>query len=94
MARQKAHGYDLRALVETAISRLKHRGSDRLTARGFEAQRKEIATRISAANRAIRQAKPVTLRIARAELGWPARVRSTIYAPVPCAGADALSPHI
>jgi len=64
MAWQKAHGYGLRSLGETAISRLKRRGGDRLTARSFSAQRKEVALRISIANKAIRHAKPVTVRIA------------------------------
>ncbi len=59
MTSQKAHGYGLRSLVETAISRLKRRGGDRLAA-----QRKEVAIRLSAANKAIRHAKPVTVRIA------------------------------
>jgi hypothetical protein len=31
MAWQKAHGYGLRSLGETAISRLKRQGGDRLT---------------------------------------------------------------
>jgi len=62
MAWQKAQGYGRRSLVETAISRLKGSGGGRLSARSFEAQRKEIATRISAANRAILHAKPVTVR--------------------------------
>jgi len=52
----EAHGYGLCALVATAISLLK--------ARGVKAQRKEVALRISPANRAIRHAKPVTVRIA------------------------------
>ena len=61
---QKAHGYGLRSLGETAISRLKARGGDRLTARNLEAQRKEAALRISTANKAIRYPKPFTVRIA------------------------------
>ena len=64
MAWQKAHGYGLRSLGETAISRLKPRGGDRLTARSFGAQYKEVALRISTANKAIRHAKPVTVRVA------------------------------
>jgi hypothetical protein len=64
MAWQKAHGYGLRSLGETAISRLKARGGDRLTARSLAAQHKEVALRISTANKAIRHAKPVTVRIA------------------------------
>jgi hypothetical protein len=39
-------------------------GGDRLTARSLAAQRKELALRISTANKAIRHAKPVTVRIA------------------------------
>ena len=64
MGWQKAGGYGRRALVETAISRLKRRGGDRLTARTFGAQSAEIALRISAANKAIRHAKPITVRVA------------------------------
>lgn len=63
MAWRKHHGYGKRALVETAVFRLKRRGGDRLTARSFGAQRKEIALRISAENKAIRRAKPVTIRV-------------------------------
>jgi len=62
MAWQKHSGYGRRSLVETAISRLKRRGGDRLTARTFGAQWAEIAFRISAANIEIRYAKPITLR--------------------------------
>jgi hypothetical protein len=43
MAWQKANGYGRRALVETAISRLKRRGGDRLTARTFGAQCQPLA---------------------------------------------------
>jgi hypothetical protein len=64
MAWQKANGYGRRALVETAVSRLKRRGGDRLTARTFGAQSVEIALRISAANKMIRHSKPITVRIA------------------------------
>jgi hypothetical protein len=64
MAWQKANGYGRRALVETAISRLKRRGGDRLTARTFGAQCQEVAFRISAANKAIGHAKPITIRVA------------------------------
>jgi hypothetical protein len=64
MAWQKANGYGRRALVETAICRFKQRGGDRLTARTFGAQCQEIALRISAANKAIRHARPATIRIA------------------------------
>ena len=64
MAWQKANGYGRRALVETAISRLKRRGGDRLTARTFGTQCQEIAFRISAANKAIRHARPTTIRVA------------------------------
>lgn len=63
MAWQKAHGDGRRSLVETVISRLKRRGGDRLAARTIEAQRKEIATPIAVANKAIRHAKPVSLRV-------------------------------
>jgi transposase len=64
IAWQKAQGYGRRSLVETAISRLKGRGGDRLTARSLASQRKEIATRIAVANKAIRRAKPVSVRVA------------------------------
>jgi hypothetical protein len=64
MAWQKKSGYGRRALVETAISRLKRRGGDRLTARTFGAQCQEVAFRIAAANKAIRLAKPITIRVA------------------------------
>lgn len=63
MAWQKAHGDGRRSLVETVISRLKRRGGDRLAARTIEAQRKEIATPIAVANKAIRHAKPVSVRV-------------------------------
>jgi len=59
MAWQKAQSDGRRALVETAISRLKGSGGDRLTARSLEAPRKEIATRIAVAHKAIRHAKPI-----------------------------------
>ena len=64
MAWQKKSGYGRRALVETTISRLKRRGGDRLTARTFGAQRQEMAFRVAAANKAIRHAKPITVRVA------------------------------
>jgi len=64
MAWRMAHDDGLRSLGETAISRLKARGGDRLTARSLAAQHKEVALRISTANKAIRHAKPVTVRIA------------------------------
>ncbi len=64
IAWQKATGYGRRALVETAISRLKRRGGDRLTARTFGAQSAEIALRIAAANKAIRHTRPITVRVA------------------------------
>jgi hypothetical protein len=64
MAWQKSSGYGRRALVETAISRLKRRGGDRLTARTFGAQVAEVAFRVAAANKMIRYAKPVTDRVA------------------------------
>ena len=64
MAWRTAHDYGLRSLGETAISRLKARGGDPLTARSLAAQRTEVALRISTANKAIRHAKPVTVRIA------------------------------
>jgi Transposase DDE domain len=64
MAWQKASGYGRRALVETAVSRLKRHGGDRLTARTFGAQSAEIALRISAANKMIRHSRPITVRIA------------------------------
>lgn len=61
-ARQEEYGYGKRSLVETAIFRLKG-GVERLTGRMFGAQDSEIAFRISAANKAIRHAKPVIVRI-------------------------------
>ena len=64
MAWQKKSGYGRRALVETTISRLKRRGGDRLTARTFGAQRQEMAFRVAAANKAVRHAKPITVRVA------------------------------
>ena len=64
MAWQKASSYGRRALIETAISRLKRSSGDRLTVRTFGAQFAEVALRISAANKAIRHAKPLTVRVA------------------------------
>lgn len=64
MTWQKKSGYGRRALVETTICRLKRRGGDRLTARTFGAQCQEVAFRISAANKAIRHASPITIRVA------------------------------
>ena len=64
MAWQKKSGYGRRALVETAISRLKRHGGGRLTARTLGAQRAEVALRISAANKSIRHTKPITVRVA------------------------------
>lgn len=64
MAGQKTNGHGKRALVETAVLRLKHPGGDRITARSFGAQQKEICVRVSAANKAIRHANPVTVQLA------------------------------
>ncbi|MEM1345933.1 MAG: IS5/IS1182 family transposase, partial [Pseudomonadota bacterium] len=64
MAWQKNHGYGKRALGETAVFRLKRGGGERLTARTFGAQKREVAFRISAANKAIRLAKPAMIRTA------------------------------
>ncbi|MEM7528189.1 MAG: IS5 family transposase [Pseudomonadota bacterium] len=63
MAWQKGHDYGKRSHAETAVFRLKRNSGDRLTARTFGAQRREIAFRIAAANKAIRLAEPITVRI-------------------------------
>ncbi|MEM9765704.1 MAG: hypothetical protein AAF968_24925 [Pseudomonadota bacterium] len=64
MAWQKAHEHGKRPHAATAVYRLKRNGGDRLKARAFGAQQKGVALRISATNKVIRQAKPVTVRVA------------------------------
>lgn len=63
IAWQKEHEYGKRSLAETAVFRLKRGGGDRLSARSFGAQCREVAFRISAENKAIRLAKPNTTRV-------------------------------
>ena len=52
-----------RSLVETAVSRIKHFNSGKLTARTFGAQRSEIAIQVASLNRMIRAVKPATARV-------------------------------
>ncbi|MEO1459434.1 MAG: IS5 family transposase [Pseudomonadota bacterium] len=63
MAWQREHSYGKRSHAETAVFRLKRTGGERLKARTFGAQRREVAFRISAENKAIHLAKPITVRI-------------------------------
>lgn len=62
MAWQEENGYGERSIVEMAIFNLIG-GVGRLTVRTFGTQDREIAFRISAANKAVRHAKPVIVRI-------------------------------
>ncbi len=62
MAWQKATGYGRSSLVETAIGRDKHSIGPKLRARSAEGQQGEIAIAVSALNRMIRTAKPVSVR--------------------------------
>lgn len=55
--------YGKRALVETSIGRVKGRHGDRLSARNFGSQKKEMAYRIAVSNREINIAKPVSTRV-------------------------------
>jgi len=64
MAWQKRHDYGKRALVETAVSRIKSLNKGRLTARTFGSQKTEVAIQVAVLNRMIRAAKPVTVRVA------------------------------
>ena len=64
MAWQKKHGYGRRSMVETAILRLKRLSNDGLSARSFDAHCQEIALVMAAANKMIRDAKPVIVRVA------------------------------
>jgi hypothetical protein len=63
MAWQKSNDYGLRALAETAVSRVKRLNGGQLRSRTFGAQQKEIAIQISALNRMIRAGKPNTIRV-------------------------------
>ncbi|MEM8575955.1 MAG: IS5 family transposase [Pseudomonadota bacterium] len=63
IAWQKRNGYGKRSHAETAISRIKHRGGATLRSRTFGAQFQEITFRIAVANKAIRHAKPITVRV-------------------------------
>jgi hypothetical protein len=63
MAWQKSTDYGLRALAETAVSRVKRLNAGQLRSRTFGAQQKEIAFQISALNRMIRAGKPNTIRV-------------------------------
>ncbi|MEM1431412.1 MAG: hypothetical protein AAGG09_18305 [Pseudomonadota bacterium] len=56
-------GHGKRSLAETAISRLTSRGRATLRARTYGAQCQEIGSYITAANKAIRHAKPITVRV-------------------------------
>ncbi|MEZ5480596.1 MAG: IS5 family transposase [Thiolinea sp.] len=63
MAWQKKHGYGQRSMVETAILRLKRLSNDGLSARSFGAQCQEIALVMAAANKMVRDAKPIIVRV-------------------------------
>jgi hypothetical protein len=63
MAWQKSTDFGLRALAETAVSRVKRLNANQLRSRTFGAQQKEIAFQISALNRMIRAGKPNTIRV-------------------------------
>ena len=62
MAWQKNTGYGRRSLVETAIGRYKHGIGPKLRARSAAGQQGEVAIAVSALNRMIRTAKPVSVR--------------------------------
>ncbi len=62
MAWQKDTGYGRRSLVETAIGRYKHGIGPKLRARSTDGQQGEVAIAVSALNRMIRIAKPVSVR--------------------------------
>ena len=62
IAWQKETAYGLRSLGETAIGRVKSKIGGKLTARTFGAQKSEIRIQIAIANRAIRAAKPISIR--------------------------------
>lgn len=65
MTSQKKHGYGRRSLVETTILRIKRLSSDgRLSARSSGPQCQEIALVIANANKMIRDAKPVIVKVA------------------------------
>ena len=61
MAWQRATGYSLGSLVETAIDRYKHLIGPKLRARTLPGQQGEAALAIAALNRMIKIAKPVTV---------------------------------
>jgi len=63
IAWQKRHDYGKRALVETAVSRIKRLNKGKLTARTFGSQKSEVAIQVAALNRMIRAAKPQTVRV-------------------------------
>lgn len=63
MAWQRRHGYGKRSLVETAISRIKRINGGRLTSRTFGAQQNEVALHIKIANRNMKMARPVSVRV-------------------------------
>ncbi|NPD67647.1 hypothetical protein HN018_26185 (plasmid) [Lichenicola cladoniae] len=62
MAWQKNTGYGRRGLVETAIGRYKHGIGLKLRARSTGGQQGEIAIAVSALNRMIQTAKPISVR--------------------------------
>ena len=63
IAWQKETDYGLRSLGETAIGRVKSKTGGKLTARTFGAQKSDTSIQIAIANRAIRAAKPVSIRV-------------------------------
>ena len=64
MGWQKATGYGRRNQAETAMARYKHLIGPKLRARSLPAQRGEVAIAVTALNRMIRTAKPVSVRLA------------------------------
>ncbi len=62
MAWQRDTGYGRRSLVETVIGRYKHSIGPTLRARSTDGQQGEVAIAVSALNRMIRTAKPVSVR--------------------------------
>ena len=64
MAWQKRHDYGKRALVETAVSRIKKLNKGTLKGRTFGSQKTEVAIQVAALNRMIQTAKPQMVRIA------------------------------
>ena len=62
VAWQQTTGYGRRNLVETAIGRYKHLVGPKLHARTLPGQQGEAALAVTALNRMIRAAKPVSVR--------------------------------